>query len=145
MLRTTPIALLLAVLALAGCGGSDDETTAPTTTAATQPAEDAIRVGLITDKGQLDDDGFNELAFRGLTRAEEELGIEGRVIESASAADYIPNMTSLARQGYDLVIGVGFAQGDVHSYPLTTLCNTNLAVDSCPGLLDFAPAHIFQT
>src|SRR4029453_15932988 len=26
--------------------------------------------------------------------------------------DYIPNMTSLARQGYDLVIGVGFAQGD---------------------------------
>jgi basic membrane protein A and related proteins len=38
--------------------------------------------------------------------------VEGRVIESASAADYIPNMTSLARQGYDVVIGVGFAQGD---------------------------------
>ena len=34
------------------------------------------------------------------------------MLESASAADYIPNMTSLARQGYDLVIGVGFAQGD---------------------------------
>ena len=33
-------------------------------------------------------------------------------IESATAADYIPNMTSLARSGYDLVIGVGFAQGD---------------------------------
>ena len=36
----------------------------------------------------------------------------GRVVESASAADYIPNMTSLARQDYDLIIGVGFAQGD---------------------------------
>ena len=34
------------------------------------------------------------------------------MIESASAADYIPNMTTLARDGYDLVIGVGFAQGD---------------------------------
>lgn len=108
MLRLTPIALLLAALALAGCGGSDDGTATP----ATQPAEDAIRVGLIVDQGQLDDNGFNELAFRGLQRAEEELGVEGRVVESASAADYIPNMTSLARQDYDLVIGVGFAQGD---------------------------------
>jgi basic membrane protein A len=108
MLRLTPLALLLAALALAGCGGSDDETATPTT----QPAEDAIRVGLIVDQGQLDDNGFNELAFRGLQRAEEELGIKGRVVESASAADYIPNMTSLARQDYDLVIGVGFAQGD---------------------------------
>lgn len=108
MLRLTPLALLLAVLALAGCGGSDDGTATPTT----QPAEDAIRVGLIVDQGQLDDNGFNELAFRGLQRAEKELGIKGRVVESASAADYIPNMTSLARQGYDLVIGVGFAQGD---------------------------------
>ena len=34
------------------------------------------------------------------------------MVESASAADYIPNMTRLARDGYDLVIGVGFAQGD---------------------------------
>lgn len=108
MLRLTPLALLLAVLALAGCGGSDDGTATPTT----QPAEDAIRVGLIVDQGQLDDNGFNELAFRGLQRAEKELGVKGRVVESASAADYIPNMTSLARQGYDLVIGVGFAQGD---------------------------------
>ena len=38
--------------------------------------------------------------------------IKGRVVESASAADYIPNMSSLARDGYDLMIGVGFAQGD---------------------------------
>ncbi|HUP32495.1 MAG TPA: BMP family ABC transporter substrate-binding protein [Gaiellaceae bacterium] len=109
MPRTPAFALLLTLFALAGCGGSDDETAAPTTA---PPAEEAIRVGLIVDQGQLDDNGFNELAFRGLTRAEEELGIEGRVLESASAADYIPNMTSLARQGYDLVIGVGFAQGD---------------------------------
>ena len=109
MLRLTPFALLLSVLVLAGCGGSDGDDAASTTeTEAAEP----IKVGLIVDRGQLDDNGFNELAFRGLTRAEEELGIEGRVIESASAADYIPNMTTLARDGYELVIGVGFAQGD---------------------------------
>ena len=111
MLRLTPLALLLSALVLAGCGGSDDDDEAsPATT--TTPAAEQLRVGLITDLGQLDDNGFNELAFRGLQRAEKELGIKGRVIESASAADYIPNMTSLARDGYDLIIGVGFAQGD---------------------------------
>ena len=53
-------------------------------------------MGLITDLGQLDDNGFNELAFKGLKRAESELGIKGRVPESASAADYVPNMTRLS-------------------------------------------------
>jgi basic membrane protein A and related proteins len=109
MRRLLPLALLLSLLALGGCGGSDDEA-GQTTTAASE--ETPVRVGLITDQGQLDDNGFNELAFKGVKRAEKELGIKGRVIESASAADYIPNMTSLARKGYDLVIGVGFAQGD---------------------------------
>ena len=109
MLRLTPLALLLSVLALAACGGSDDEDATPATS--TKAAEQ-LRVGLIVDKGQLDDNGFNELAFHGVQRAEKELGISGRVSESASSADYIPNMTSLARDGYDLVIGVGFAQGD---------------------------------
>ena len=111
MLRLTPLALLLSVLVLAACGGSDEDATPAATTTAAEPSEQ-LRVGLIVDQGQLDDNGFNELAFRGVQRAENELDVKGRVIESASAADYIPNMTSLARQGYDLVIGVGFAQGD---------------------------------
>ena len=108
-MRLTALASLLAALALAGCGDlieGDEEVTPP------PPAPPTLKVGLITDLGQLDDNGFNELAFRGLKRAEARLGVEGRVVESASAADYVPNMSSLARQGYDLIIGVGFAQGD---------------------------------
>ncbi|HWG56242.1 MAG TPA: BMP family ABC transporter substrate-binding protein [Gaiellaceae bacterium] len=115
MVRASTLAALLCALVVtaAACGGGDDAA-APATTGggATTQAEEPLRVGLITDQGQLDDDGFNELAYRGLQRAEQELGIEGRVVESASAAAYIPNMSSLARQGYDLIIGVGFAQGD---------------------------------
>src|SRR5687768_18394202 len=97
MLRLTPLVLFLSVLALAACGGSDDDATS--STPATTAASDQLRVGLIVDKGQLDDDGFNELAFRGVQQAEKELAVKGRVIESASAADYIPNMTSLAQIG----------------------------------------------
>ena len=112
MRRLLPFALVLSLLVLAGCGGSDDEAGKTTTSTLGRLPEKPIRVGLIVDRGQLDDNGFNELAFGGLKRAEQELAIEGRVLESATAADYIPNMTSLAREGYDLVIGVGFAQGD---------------------------------
>src|SRR5262245_45270025 len=111
MTRWTAVAAVLAALALtaAGCGGGDDE--AGGTTAATTGEAAPLKVGLITDLGQLDDEGFNELAFRGLKRAQQELGIQGRVVESRSAADYVPNMTALVRKGYDLIIGVGFAQG----------------------------------
>src|ERR687897_1587825 len=115
MRRLTPFLVLLSllsVLVVAGCGSDEEDAASTTAPAATGPAAEQLRVGLITDLGQLDDNGFNELAFKGLKRAEQELGIKGRVIESASSADYIPNMTTLARSGFDLVIGVGFAQGD---------------------------------
>nr|MBA2331364.1 BMP family ABC transporter substrate-binding protein [Actinomycetota bacterium] len=88
--------------------------------------------------GQLDDNGFNELAFKGLERAQAELSVEGRVIESASSADYIPNMTSLARQDYDLVIGVGFAQGDAigkvaKKFPMTKFAIIDVDQAFVPG------------
>jgi basic membrane protein A and related proteins len=98
------LAVALAGAAVA-CGGSDEEGGGTT-------ADDALKVGLLTDQGQLNDRGFNELAYRGLQEAERELGVEGRVVQAVSAADYIPNMTSLVRQDFDLIIGVGFAHGD---------------------------------
>jgi basic membrane protein A len=102
-----PLALLLAA-----CGGSSKkaaETTAIATSTA-EPAAKAIKVGLVTDINQLNDRGFNHLAYVGLLRAEKRLGIQGKVLQSPSAQDYIPNLSSLAQDGYDLVIGVGFDQ-----------------------------------
>ena len=115
------LALALAALALllaAGCagdGGGDDaaETQEGSGTAQTETGEaQPIRVGLVTDVGQLNDRGFNQLAYEGVQRAEQELGIEARVIESQSDADYVPNLTALAEDGYELIVSVGYAQGD---------------------------------
>jgi basic membrane protein A len=107
------LALVAVVAALAaGCGGSDETSGGTTTTPTETTPPTALKVGLVADAGELNDNGFNELAYKGLKRAERELGIKGRVVEANSAADYVPNMTALARQGYDLIIGVGFAQGD---------------------------------
>jgi basic membrane protein A len=72
------------------------------------PAAKKIRVGLVTDIGGLNDRGFNQLANQGLERAKKELGIEGRVLVSKQNSDYIPNLSTLAQQKYDLIIGNGF-------------------------------------
>ena len=67
-----------------------------------------IRVGLVTDTGGLNDKGFNHLADVGLEKAKTDLGIDASVTESHAASDYVPNLTSYASKGYDLVIAVGF-------------------------------------
>ncbi len=138
------LALVAVVAAVAaGCGGSD-ETSGGTTTAPTEttPAT-ALKVGLVADAGELNDNGFNELAYKGLKRAERELGIKGRVVEASSAADYVPNMTTLARQGYDLIIGVGFAQGDAVAAAAKRFPKTSFAiVDVDQSSLKGTPANV---
>ena len=122
------LVLLAAVVALAACGGDDGDDAGSGATTTQEQIEAAIKVGLVTDVGQLNDRGFNQLAHEGLQRAEKELGIEGRVLQSASAADYIPNMTRLARERYDLIIGVGFAQGDAIDIAATRFPDRNFAI-----------------
>jgi basic membrane protein A and related proteins len=100
-------AAVMLAIGLAGCGGGDEEA-APEQ----PPAQEAVRVGLVTDINQLNDRGFNALAYKGLKDAERRLGIRGRVLQSQSASDYVPNMSSLAKQRFELIIGVGFAQGE---------------------------------
>jgi basic membrane protein A len=126
-------------LALGGCGGDDED--AATTTA--QPAEDAIRVGLVADQGQLNDRGFNQLAYEGLKRAEKQLGIEGRVVQARTAADYIPNMSALARQDFDLIVGVGFAQGEAVAKAAVLFPETQFAIiDVDQASLPGKPANL---
>ena len=134
-------AVVLGAAALAsGCGG-DDESSGATTE--TTPPASALKVGLVADAGQLNDNGFNELAFKGLKRAERELGVTGRVVEAKTAADYVPNMSTLARQGFDLIIGVGFAQGDAIAAAAKRFPDTNFAIiDVDQSFLKGKPANV---
>ncbi len=138
--RKLPWLLVLLVtlglaLVAAGCGGDDDDTTAPAagedTTAmqdtSTEEAE-AIKVGLVTDIGGLNDRGFNSLANQGLERAASELGVEIRVLESKSDADYIPNLSTLADEGYNLIISVGFLMGEATHTAAEEYPDTNFAI-----------------
>jgi basic membrane protein A and related proteins len=113
--KTLATLILVAALALtaAGCGSSKKSSgtaTATTTAATTTTTSSSFKVGLITDIGGLNDRGFNHLAYVGLQKAASDLGIKTRVVQSASPSEYVPNLSALARQGYNLVIGVGFTE-----------------------------------
>jgi basic membrane protein A len=100
--------LVLAVAA-AGCGGDDEgEETTPAQTGETETQAEAISVGMVSDTGGLDDRGFNEFSINGFERAQDELGVEGRVYVSESADDYLPNLTAAVDDGHDLVVAIGF-------------------------------------
>jgi len=99
---TAAVAAITAAIAATGLAAS--------TGSAAQ--EQAIRVAVVTDIGGLNDKGFNSLSNVGLQRAKKQLGVEGRVFITRTAADRVPNMTAAAQQGFDLVIGVGFLHFD---------------------------------
>jgi basic membrane protein A and related proteins len=50
------------------------------------------------------------------------------VIESSSDAEYVPNMTTLAEDGYQLVIAVGYAQGDAVTEVAPEFPNTTFVI-----------------
>ena len=115
--RAIPIALTLAIGAfgVSACGSSDDNggsSSSSSSSASSAPQGKKIKVGLVTDIGGLNDRSFNQLANEGLQRAVKQLGINGRVLISKQNSDYIPNLTTLAQQKYDLIIGNGFLMAD---------------------------------
>jgi len=75
-------------------------------------AQDSTRIGLVSDVGRFNDRSFNQSALEGLKRAQRQLAVKGRPVESRQTSDYVPNLASLARQGYDLSISVGFLLAD---------------------------------
>mgnify|MGYP002737998014 CR=1 FL=1 len=110
----------VAALVLAGCSSSEttEETAAATASESTseaaseEPAAAAIKACQVTDVGGVDDKGFNQKAYKGVTDAAAELGVEAIVLESQAETDYAPNIQSFIDQGCGIIITVGFLLGD---------------------------------
>jgi basic membrane protein A and related proteins len=111
------VAVLATAVAVALAGG--------TAKAAPQAT---LKVGLVTDIGGLNDRGFNALAAAGANQAKKALGVNVRILTSKSNADYIPNLSTLARQNYDLIIGVGFLMTDAMDTVASKFPNTDFAI-----------------
>ena len=106
---TRTLALALAsTLVLTACGEAPDDANGA------EPPDDVdFAACLVTDEGGVDDRSFNETAWAGVERAEEELGVTARLLESQSEADYEPNIQAFLGEDCDIIVTVGFLLGEV--------------------------------
>jgi basic membrane protein A len=118
------LALLGAVVLVAGCGGGGSKSSSSTSS----QAGSKVKIGLVTDVGGLNDRGFNHLSFVGLQRAQSELGVQQRVFQANSTQQYVPNLSTFARQAYDLTIGVGFTEATAIDTAATNFPNSRFAI-----------------
>jgi basic membrane protein A len=65
-------------------------------------------VGLVTDVGKVDDRSFNQSTWEGVQKAQNELGIQAKFIETTDSKDYAKNISVFADAKYDLIVTVGF-------------------------------------
>ncbi|MBV2359129.1 BMP family ABC transporter substrate-binding protein [Thalassococcus sp. CAU 1522] len=66
----------------------------------------------VTDTGGIDDNSFNQTAWKGVEDATAAFGIDGRFLESQAETDYEANINSLIEGDCDIIITVGFLLGD---------------------------------
>ena len=93
--------LLVAAFALSACAG---------------PAPAAkVKACQVTDTGGIDDKSFNATAYKGVTDAVAQLGIEGKYLESQQQTDYEKNINAFVDEGCNLIVTVGFLLGDATS------------------------------
>ncbi|MGI6727409.1 MAG: BMP family lipoprotein [Anaerovoracaceae bacterium] len=69
--------------------------------------EDLPKVVMVTSEGGLGDESFNDMAYKGIQRAEADFDIEVSVLEPGSKDEYINSLSKAAEQEADLVIAVG--------------------------------------
>ncbi|AVR01106.1 BMP family lipoprotein [Oceanobacillus sp. M65] len=115
-------ALLLSLgLVLAACGGSDEKSSGNSegegsSEGSSEEGSSDYTVGMVTDEGGVDDKSFNQSAWEGLQAWGEEHDLSKAdgfdYAQSEDESDYLPNMTRLVRNDYDLVFGIGFLLED---------------------------------
>ncbi len=72
-----------------------------------------IRVGIVFDIGGKNDRSFNAAAWEGVQKAEKDFDIVLRDVEPGNPTSIEPAMRAFAEKNFDLIIGIGFAQGPI--------------------------------
>lgn len=98
------------------------------------PAEDSVLVGMVTDMGGVDDRSFNATSWAGVSKAIEELGVEGTYLESQQQTDYATNISQYIDQGADLIVTVGFLLADDTTAFAAENPETNFAIVDFPSV-----------
>ncbi len=93
--------LLFGMVVLSGCIGQDDE------------GDFDAKVAIVFGTGGLGDKSFNDAAYRGLQKAQDEYNVKGDYVEPFEIADFEGYLKDYAEDGsYDLILSIGFDQAD---------------------------------
>jgi basic membrane protein A len=87
-----------------------------------------IHVGIVFDIGGKDDRSFNAAAWEGAKRAKGDSPIVLRDVEPGDPTSIEPAMRAFAERGYDLIIGIGFAQAPIMQRVAEDYPNLNFAI-----------------
>lgn len=87
-----------------------------------------IKVGIVFDIGGKNDRSFNAAAWEGVKRAERDLNICLYDVEPGNPTSIEPAMRAFAEKNFDLVIGVGFAQGPIMQRVANDFPNVKFAI-----------------
>ena len=104
------VLLLAGSMALAACASDEKNGSG----SGSSGGSDDLKVGIAYDTGGRGDKSFNDSAFSGVEKATKDNG--GKYTElspNSDASNRADLLTQLADQGYNPVIAVGFAYGDV--------------------------------
>ena len=107
-----------------------------------EASDKKVKVGIVFDIGGKDDRSFNAAAYQGVLRAKKELPITLRDVEPGDPTSIEPALRAFAQYGYNLIIGVGFAQGPIlkqvaADYPQLhfAIIDSNVDLPNVAGLL----------
>ena len=87
-----------------------------------------IKVGIVFDIGGKNDRSFNAAAWDGVKRAEREMPICLYDVEPGNPTSIEPAMRAFAEKNFDLIVGVGFAQGPIMQRVATDYPNVKFAI-----------------
>jgi basic membrane protein A and related proteins len=110
-----------AAIVLAGCSPGDGAN-------ATGDGAKKMRVGIVFDSGGRGDKSFNDSAWAGIERAQNEFDIEVKSVDSKAMKDFETNQNALAEQGIDLIFAVGFTQQQALQVVAPRFPNTKFAI-----------------
>ena len=119
----TALVVMLFVSLVAGCSGGQSASSG----GSAEPAKATVKAAMVTDIGGLGDKSFNDLANEGLQKANKELGVEVKVLESKAPTDYESNLTNLVNAGYNPIFAVGFLMTDTVSKVSTAFPDVTFA------------------
>lgn len=130
--RKTTLAVVATLVAAIGIAGG-----LVSSSAGKAASRATVTVSLVSDIGKFNDRSFNQFQLEGLKRAHTSLGVAIIPLQSNSASDYLPNLTSAIRQHANVVISAGFLLAPATATVAKKFPNVHFAITDYP--VEIAP------